>query len=108
VHLPPGSHYCIDRARRQAFGAPDAQLFIDYSDEGRTFDAVLRIQRQSRTVQQSRQGGYGCRSARGALIDLGHTTCDRLGVWAAALVPAAGALSLREQGIDVVAAHHDG
>ena len=79
---------------------------LDQRHEGRSFDAVGRVERHCVAVQQRGESGDRCGAARRALIDLRLTAGDRFGVGATALIAAARALGLRQQRVDVVGACH--
>ena len=85
----------VHRARGDAQGATDAAALIDDGKGQGELDAVGRVQRQRRSMQQRRERfDAGC-AARRALIDFGFTRCDRFGIRSAAFLAAFRALRLR-------------
>src|SRR5207244_3825999 len=96
----------VDRAGRQALGAADADFLIDLRDQRRALDPVGGIQRERRAPEKRGERGDSGRAAWRALVDLGPARQDRLRVRATAVVAAARALRLWQQGIDVVGGDH--
>jgi len=84
----------------QAQGTANAPCFINYGNEARCFHSIGRIQGQRRTPGKGCKAGYPLTASRGALVDVGCTLGNGLGVCGAIWVAAARALGLRQRGID--------
>ncbi len=106
MHLAAAAHDRIDRARGQAFDASDAALLVDDCDQRGTLRAVLGIERQHATMEQRGEGGDGCRAAGWTLIDLREAVFNCPCIRTTAVITAASALSLGQQGVYVVGGRH--
>ena len=102
MHLLVGAEDGVDRARWQAPGAADADVFVDLRNQQRALDAVGRIQGQRWPLQQGGERADGSRAARRTLVDCRCFREQGVGIRATAAVTTTRALRLRQQGIDVV------
>ena len=96
----------VGRAGLDAERAAYAPGFVDDGDAARGLDAIDGVQRQGRAAGEGGEPGHARGAAGGALVDLGLTRGDGVGVAAAVRIAAAGALGLRQRGVDQLREAH--
>ena len=95
MHALVGAHNGIGRAGLDAQRTANAPVFIDPHHGAGRFGAVIRVEWRGRALGDVRQALNTGLSARWALVDVGLTRCNGLGVTPAIGVAATGALGLR-------------
>jgi hypothetical protein len=106
MHLLARADDRIDWARRQAFDAPDATIFVDDRNQRRALDAIIGVEWHRLAMKQSRQGVDGRGPTRWALVDGRKIAGNRLGIRTAPIVSTARALCLRQERVDIVGQCH--
>ncbi|MNT47263.1 hypothetical protein D3C72_1839620 [compost metagenome] len=102
VHMLVGAHDGVHRTGLDAQRTADAMGFVDAGDQQRAGFAAGQVQGQGGGVQQGGQCGDAFVAAGRTAIDRGGAIGDGVGIGPAAVVPALGALRLRQQGINAV------
>ncbi len=97
VHLARSADDGVYRTGGDAQGAADAELLVDQGDVKRLVFAACSVKRQDRLSGQACECGHGCIAAGRTAVDRRAVMSNRLGIGAAAVVAALGALRLRQQ-----------
>ncbi|MNN38435.1 hypothetical protein D3C81_1524310 [compost metagenome] len=108
MHLLGGAGDGIDRACLDAKGAADAQALVDQRDRARLLGAALGIERHGFDAERPSQPAHPFRAARRAAVAGRFAGGHGLGVGAAAVESAFGALGLGQQRLDAVGKGLDG
>ena len=102
VHHFIAAQYRIGWANRQAQGAADTPSFVDHGHVARSFQAVSRVQGRSWLTGDGSKTQNAAKAAGRALVYLGSTSRNRLGISSAVRVAAARTLGLGQRRIDAV------
>lgn len=102
MHLFGGADDCIDRTGRQAFRTADTVRFENYRDSSGFMFAASRIERLRRDDQKIRQRQNAFFAAGRTTVDVGSARRKRLCVGPTALIATFAALSLGQQGIELI------
>ncbi len=101
VHALGNTGDRVHRAGLNAQGAADAQGRVDHGALARAFRSAGWVERGSRALQQMSKFFNTLRAAGRAAVDVGLAFGDGLRVGGTVGVAAAGALRLRQQGVDL-------
>jgi len=100
VHEFAGPDNGIDRTGVDALAASDASLFVNDCPRAAAVGPAVRVKRLRDNGEEPRQRLDGSPAAWRATVDIGGAGGDRFGIGTAIRIAAAGALRLRQTGID--------